>query len=70
MTMPMIPIADLERSINRARSAHPASGSEASLSSDVALLGALYGRLIYRNRVEFAEAELTDMERMALARWR
>ncbi len=69
--MPTTPltIAQLEQAINRARSREPATGSEYSLSSDVSLLGTLYGRLIFRNRFEFDPETLSAEERDALSRW-
>lgn len=64
-----IPIAELEAAINRARAAQPASGAEASLTLEVATLGALYGRLIWERRDAVEIDALSDAERVALGLW-
>jgi hypothetical protein len=43
-------MAELEQVINRARAQAPATGSEATLSAQVARLGSVYGRMIYEKR--------------------
>jgi hypothetical protein len=63
-------IAELETLINRARSAVPSVGSEQSLSSDVSLLAALYGRMIFRGVSTVPLAHLSERQRLALGRWR
>lgn len=63
------PLAVLERIINRARQAAPALGAEAALSRDVAVLGDLYGRLIWRREAGFRLVELDEAERAAVLRW-
>ena len=64
------PLARLEQAINRARQAMPAQGAEAALGKDVATLGDLYGRLIWRGLPGFRLAELEDDEREAFERWK
>ena len=64
-----IAIGELEAAINRARLAQPASGVEAVLAREVAVLGSLYGRLIWERRTAVAWDELSDGERMALRLW-
>jgi hypothetical protein len=64
-----LPIADLEAAINRARHVQPASGPEASLTLEVATLGALYGRLIWEHRDGIEVDALSDAERVALRLW-
>ncbi len=63
------PLARLEQAINRARQAAPAQGAEAALNRDVAILGELYGRLIWRRQPGFRLAELDADEQAAFARW-
>ena len=64
-----IGIGELEAAINRARLAQPASGVEAVLAREVAVLGSLYGRLIWERRTTVAWHELSDGERVALRLW-
>ncbi len=64
-----IAIGDLEVAINRARAALPALGAEASLTREVATLGALYGRLIWEGSDRVPASALSDGERIALALW-
>jgi len=64
-----LPIGELERAINRARSLQRAAGPEAALRLEVATLAALYGRLIYEHRESVDPAELTAGERVALRLW-
>ena len=64
-----VTVAELEGAINRARSAQPASGAEASLTLEVSTLAALYGRLIWERRDAVGEDELSDAERIALRLW-
>ena len=64
-----LPLATLERAINRARQASPARGAEAALGQDVAVLGNLYGRLIWRREAGVRLADLDDDERAAFERW-
>jgi|OpeIllAssembly_1097287.scaffolds.fasta_scaffold2335489_1 hypothetical protein len=67
--MEPLPISQLEAAINRARTAQPASGAESALARDVALLAAVYGRLIYE-RAESVDLErLGADEQLALLRW-
>ena len=66
---PTEPLARLEQAINRARQAAPAQGVEAALGKDVAILGDLYGRLIWRRQAGFRLSELDADERAAFARW-
>lgn len=68
-TVEPIPIAQLEAAINRARNALPASGNEAALSRDVALLAALYGRMIFEGRSTLDLEELEDGEQVVLLQW-
>jgi hypothetical protein len=67
--MEPMPIAVLEGAINRARSAEPASGAESALSRDVALLAAVYGRLIYEGADVLDLDRLSPEEQLALLRW-
>lgn len=67
--MDRITIADLEAAINRARAAQPARGVEHALSSDVALLGGLYGRMIFERATELPVDALSDAEQVALLNW-
>ncbi len=62
-------IAELEALINQVRAAAPATGSEQTLSQDVALLGALYGRMIFRRADAVPIDALSDRQRAALSRW-
>ena len=64
-----ITITQLEDAINRARTRTPSTGNESSLSADVAALGAVYGRLIFRNGLTVEVATLSERERDALGRW-
>lgn len=64
-----IAIGEIEAAINRARGAEPALGIEARLSPDVAVLGALYGRLIWARARSIDPAQLVPREREALERW-
>jgi hypothetical protein len=64
-----MPLARLERAINRARQAEPAQGHEAALAKDVALLGRVYGRLIWRRAATLQLAEFDEDERAAWDRW-
>lgn len=64
-----ISISDLEQAINSARSAEPASGSEAALSGDVAVLADIYGQLIYRGHKMFDADSLDADERETVLRW-
>jgi hypothetical protein len=67
--MEPLPISQLEAAINRARTAQPASGAESALARDVALLAAVYGRLIYE-RADSLDLERLDAdEQLALLRW-
>jgi hypothetical protein len=59
-------VAELEALINSVRSAHPASGSEAALSREVALLAGIYGRLIYFRLTDTQQLALTAAEQEAL----
>lgn len=68
-TDPPQPLALLEQAINRARQASPAQGAEAALSREVAVLGNLYGRLIWRRASGFRLSDLDDEERQAYQRW-
>ena len=67
--MTPIRIRELEDAINRARSAEPASGSEARLSDDVGRMATVYGELIYRGHTAFDADSLDDATRQALLRW-
>ena len=60
-------IQALEGAINRARQAHPASGTEARLSPEVAKLAALYGWMIYEQRQELSPDLLNADEMEALS---
>ena len=64
-----ITVSELESAINRARVAQPASGTESSLTREVATLGALYGRLIWERREAVEIDALSDAERVALSLW-
>ncbi len=64
-----MPLAQLERAINRARQAQPAQGYEAALAEDVALLGRVYGRLIWRRAATLQLGEFDEDERAAWDRW-
>lgn len=66
---PTLTLAQLERAINRARQAQPSLGHESSLNRDVALLGHVYGRLIWRQRSVFRRSDLDRDEQEALTRW-
>ena len=66
---PFQPLALLERAINRARQAAPAQGAEAALGRDVAVLGNLYGRLIWRRETGFRLSGIEEDEREAYRRW-
>lgn len=66
---PLQPLARLERAINRARQAAPAQGAEAALGRDVAVLGRLYGRLIWRRESGFRLSDIEDDECEAYRRW-
>lgn len=68
--MEPIRISELEAIINRARSALPAQGAEATLSPDVALLAGIYGRMIYLHQEVIGAEALEPVEQQALARWR
>jgi Protein of unknown function (DUF3717) len=59
-------VAQLETLINKMRSTNPASGSEAALSQEVALLAGIYGRLIYFRLSDTEQLTLTSAERDAL----
>lgn len=67
--MEAITIGQLESAINRARVALPSQGSEATLSRDVAMLAAVYGRMIYERRDRVDLERLSDDEQVALLRW-
>ena len=64
-----ISIGDLESAINRARAAQPASGAEGSLTREVAVLGGLYGRLIWERADGIDVGVLSDAQRVALELW-
>lgn len=64
-----ISISDLEQAINAARSAEPASGSEAALSGDVAVLADIYGQLIYRGHKMFDADSLDASQRSIVLHW-
>ena len=64
-----ISISDLEQSINRARAAQPASGSESALSAEVSVLADLYGRLIFRGQASLDPDLLSATQKAALLRW-
>jgi hypothetical protein len=64
-----ITIAQLEQAINRARDAHPASGREFALATEVSLLGTLYGALIFRGQAYVDLDDLPEPQRSALSRW-
>jgi len=66
---PYQPLALLEQAINRARQASPAQGAEAALGREVAVLGNLYGRLIWRREAGFRLSDLDDEESEAYQRW-
>jgi hypothetical protein len=59
-------VAELEALINQVRNTHPASGSEAALSGEVALLAGIYGRLIYFRLTDTQQLTLTQAEQDAL----
>ncbi len=59
-------VAELEALINSVRNTHPASGSEAALSREVALLAGIYGRLIYFRLSDTQQLALTAAEQDAL----
>jgi len=65
----MISLQQLEEAINDARSCHPATGSDARLHPDVALLGAVYGAMIFRRVKQLDPASLDPEQRVALDRW-
>jgi hypothetical protein len=67
--MEPLSISQLEAAINRARAVAPASGIEASLSPDVALLARLYGEMIFRHHSHLDVETLSDEEQLALLRW-
>jgi hypothetical protein len=59
-------VAELEALINTTRINHPASGSEAALSREVALLAGVYGRLIYFQLADTEQLTLSQAEQDAL----
>jgi hypothetical protein len=61
--VPIVPVAELEAAINRARDAQPARGHEGTLSPDVARLADLYGKMIA------AHAEAFNSDRIDPATW-
>jgi hypothetical protein len=67
--MEPLSISQLEAAINRARAGAPAHGPEGKLSADVAILGRLYGDLIYRRAVVLDVEALSDEEQLVLLRW-
>lgn len=67
--MTRITLGELEATINKARLALPPHGVEASLESDVAALGGLYGKMIYYKQLEVPMELLTDAEQVALLNW-
>lgn len=64
-----VSITDLEAAINRARAAQPASGPESALTREVALLAALYGRMIWERRDSTEFNNLSTAEQLALQSW-
>ncbi len=62
-------IGQVEAAINRARQLLPASGHEATLSRDVALLADVYGSMIYARQDVLKLNELDPAHRDALVRW-
>ena len=64
-----VSITDLEAAINRARAAQPASGPESALTREVALLAALYGRMIWERRDSTEFNTLSTAEQLALQSW-
>ncbi len=67
--MKPVTIAALERAINRAREASPATGNHAALDPEVGVLAAIYGELIFRGHKAFDLDSLTPTEQQALERW-
>jgi len=65
----MISLQQLEEAINRARSSHPATGTDACLHPDVAVLGGIYGEMIFRRLKLLNPALLGESQREVLARW-
>ncbi|NCW18039.1 MAG: DUF3717 domain-containing protein [Betaproteobacteria bacterium] len=66
---PMIYLQHLESAINRARAANPASGADARLHADVAVLGAIYGQMIYLRLRSMALRALSPRELEVWQRW-
>lgn len=67
--MDRLHIGQVEAAINRARRLLPASGHEATLSKDVALLADVYGSMIYTRQDELRLGELDLAHREVLVRW-
>jgi hypothetical protein len=67
--MEPLSIGQLEAAINRARADAPARGPEGKLSHDVAMLGRLYGDMIYRRAAVLDVEALSDEEQLVLLRW-
>ena len=67
--MDRLHIGQVEAAINRARRLSPASGHEATLSKDVALLADVYGSMIYARQDELRLGELDLAHREVLVRW-
>jgi Protein of unknown function (DUF3717) len=60
-------MGELEQAINRARAAAPSVGNEASLSAEVAVLGGLYGRMIFEGAQQVAIDALSVNEKSVLS---
>ena len=63
-------IAELEKLSNAARVSRPSVGSEQALSEEVSLLGALYGRMIFRAVQTVPIDQLSERQRRLIVRLR
>lgn len=63
----MINITTVENAINRWRERFPSDPVTCAVCPQVDVLGDLYASMIYFNRAEVAEQDLSDLQRDAIA---